>query len=54
VKILEEKLTAEGPETFGAKIEFELIDAGDGFDAPDLPPKIKATLEKSTKLMFGE
>lgn len=52
-KILEEKLTAPGPETFGAKIEFELVDAGDGFDAPDLPEKFKKALEDSTKLIFN-
>ena len=41
VDTLREKLTAEGPETFGAKIEFTCDDAGDGFDAPDLPEALK-------------
>lgn len=54
VNILKEKLTAPGPETFGAKIEFELQDAGDGFDAPDLPPKIRGSLDKCTELMFNK
>ena len=42
VEDLKKKLTKPGPETFGAKLEFECLDLGDGFDAPDLPAKLKA------------
>ena len=42
VSILKEKLTAPGPETFGALLEFECLDSGDGFDAPDLPKDLKS------------
>ena len=44
VKILREKLTADGPETFGADIQFDLADASNGFDAPDLKPAFKSAL----------
>jgi len=53
VEVLKEKLTAPGEETFGAKIDFEVLDAGDGFDAPDLPEKIKNGLNKATEQVFG-
>jgi len=46
-------LTAEGPETFGAKIEFSCDDFGDGFDAPDLPEHIKTPLNEATAEIFG-
>lgn len=48
VETLGEKLTADGPDSFGAKIEFEVLDAGDGFDAPDLPEPLKACLNSAT------
>ena len=53
VDTLREKLTAEGPDTFGAKIEFTCVDAGDGFDAPDLPPALKAQLNEATAEVFN-
>jgi hypothetical protein len=31
-------------ETFGAKIEFEIVDAGNGFCAPDLPEDVKSVV----------
>lgn len=45
-------LTAEGPETFGAKIDFEMVDNADGFDAPDLPKNIAQTLDEATAEIF--
>ena len=53
VETLREKLTASGDDTFGAKIEFEVLDAGDGFDAPDLPENLKTCLNSATKEVFG-
>lgn len=53
-KILENKLTAPGPETFGADIKFELADASNGFDAPDLKPTFKDALEDAIEAVFGE
>ena len=53
VEILEEKLTAQGDDTFGARIEFECLDAGDGFDAPDLPAKLKQCLNEATAEIFA-
>ena len=53
VEILKEKLTAAGPETFGAKLEFECLDAANGFDAPDLPEKLKLNLNAATCEVFG-
>ena len=53
VDTLKEKLTAEGEDTFGAKIEFTVLDAGDGFDAPDLPEKLKTCLNSATEEVFG-
>lgn len=52
VDTLREKLTAAGPETFGAKIEFDLLDSGDGFDAPDLPATLKNQLNEATAEVF--
>lgn len=52
VDTLREKLTAPGPETFGAKIEFECLDSGDGFDAPDLPAELKSQLNEATAEVF--
>ena len=54
VEILKEKLTAEGEDTFGAKIELEVLDAGDGFDAPDLPEPLKGFLNQATQEVFGQ
>jgi len=31
-----------------------VIDGNDGFDAPDLPPNIKAGLQKAINEVFGE
>ena len=53
VKILREKLTADGPETFGADIKFELADASNGFDAPDLKPAFKSALGLAIETVFG-
>lgn len=52
--ILKEKITAPGDDTFGANIEFNVIDGNDGFDAPDLPPNIKTSLQKGIDAVFGE
>ena len=48
VDTLKTKLEAPGDETFGAVIEFTLIDGNDGFDAPDLPPFLKTCLRDVT------
>lgn len=53
VEILEEKLTAQGDDTFGAQIQFECLDAGDGFDAPDLPAELKRCLNEATAEIFA-
>lgn len=39
-KIVREKLTLEGPDTFGAKVELTIDEGGNGFDAPKLPESI--------------
>ena len=31
-------------ETFGAKVEFEIVDAGNGFCAPELPEDVKSVV----------
>jgi len=48
IDVLKEKLLADGPDTFGAKLTFDCLDGGDGFDAPDLPEKMKACLNSAT------
>ena len=50
---MEEKLTAASEDTFGAKLEYTLIDGGDGFKAPDLPYKVKQSLDAATVEIFG-
>ena len=40
-------------ETFGAKIEFNVVDIGDGFSAPDLPADLKTKLFDSCKNVFN-
>lgn len=44
----------EAPEevTYGAKVEFEVGDIGNGFCAPDLPADIKSVVFQSTKEVF--
>ena len=53
VQTLREKLTAAGPETFGAILEFDCLDSGDGFDAPDLPAELKTPLNDASNEVFG-
>ena len=53
IETLRQKLTAPGPETFGAEINFECSDFGDGFDAPDLPEGIKGALNTATAEVFS-
>ena len=53
VQTLKEKLTESGPETFGALLEFECLDSGDGFDAPDLPAELKTPLNDASDEVFG-
>jgi acetylornithine deacetylase/succinyl-diaminopimelate desuccinylase-like protein len=50
---LEEKFTQPGDDTFGAKVEFTVVDLGDGFDAPDLPDNLKSCLNAATEEVFG-
>jgi len=51
--LLEAKLTEASASTFGAKLEYTLIDGGDGFKAPDLPYPIKKQLDAATVEIFG-
>lgn len=45
VKLLQKHfLETEQDDTFGAKIEFDVVDVGDGFSAPDLPTDLKSKL----------
>ena len=44
-KVIREKLTQEGPETFGAKVELTIDEGGNGFDAPKLPESIHKVFE---------
>lgn len=53
IETLRQKLTAPGPETFDAEIQFECTDFGDGFDSPDLPANIKAALNDATAEVFS-
>ena len=48
------KAFTEAPveETFGAKVEFEIVDKGNGFCAPDLPEDIKSVVYQSSKDVF--
>ena len=41
-------------DTFGAKIEFEVVDVAEGFAAPDLPLNIKEIINSSTTEVFGK
>jgi acetylornithine deacetylase/succinyl-diaminopimelate desuccinylase-like protein len=34
-------------DTFGAQVDFEVVDAGEGFCAPDLPPRVKEIVNGS-------
>ena len=44
----------EAPEevTFGAKVEFSVVDKANGFAAPDLPAEIKSVVHQSCKEVF--
>ena len=48
------KAFIEAPEavTFGAKVDFTVVDAGNGFCAPDLPTQVEQALLNSTKEVF--
>ena len=50
-KVLLDKKKNES--TFNAKIDFELVDVGNGFAAPDLPPKLKAIVRNSSKEVYN-
>ncbi len=52
IEVLKDTLEKPGDETFGAKISFELLDGGDGFDAPDLPENLKRCLNEATDEIF--
>jgi hypothetical protein len=52
IESLKETLENPGDETFGAKIKFELVDGGDGFDAPDLSENLKRCLNEATYEVF--
>ena len=39
-------------DSFGAKVEFQIIDQGNGFCAPDLPEDIKSVVYQSSKDVF--
>ena len=53
VETLQQRLTEQDKDTFGAIIEFECIDSGDGFDAPDLPSAMKESLNQANQSVFG-
>ena len=53
-KLLEEELTKETNDCFQAKLEYTLLDVGDGFSAPDLPADVKTKLNTATAQVFGE
>lgn len=43
-----------GEETFGAKIDFDVVDIGDGFCAPELKDDLKEAVFKSTQEVFSQ
>ena len=40
-------------DSFNAKVDFSVVDIGNGFSAPDLPPKLKRIILTSTKEAYG-
>lgn len=52
VPMLEKILTEQSDDTFGAEIKFSLVDAGDGFCAPEFTPELKEIVYSSSKQVF--
>mmetsp|Transcript_3073 Transcript_3073/g.2050 ORF Transcript_3073/g.2050 Transcript_3073/m.2050 type:complete len:108 (-) Transcript_3073:176-499(-) len=52
VELLKSKFTEKKDDTFGAVVEFSVVDAGDGFSAPDLPKDVKDKFYQSTREVF--
>lgn len=53
VELLREHFLREGDDTYGAKVEFEVVDAAEGFCAPDLPPTVKEIVNSSVARVHG-
>ena len=50
---LKKALLAKGPDTWNAKIDYEIVDTGNGFVPPDLPPKINEIVADATRENFN-
>lgn len=53
VEMLREHFMRPGDDTFGALVEFEVVDAAEGFCAPDLPPHVKEIVNSSVARVHG-
>lgn len=51
--MLEERLTLQDESTFGANLEFKVVDGGDGFYAPELPKDVKQKVYSACQEIFG-
>ena len=47
-------MTEPSADTFGAKLEYTLLDGADGFSAPTLPVNVQKALKSATQEVFGE
>ena len=49
---LQKALLAKGNDTWDAKVDFEIVDVGNGFVPPDLPPTIKENVRSASNECF--
>ncbi|CDW75791.1 peptidase m20 [Stylonychia lemnae] len=52
-KVVSAKILEERPETFGAKIDFQITSTGNGLDAPKLPDDIHKKFLEAHTVVFG-
>jgi len=52
-ELLKKTLTEPSADTFGAILEYTLVDAGQGMAFPDLPVPLLLNLKAATKEVFG-
>ena len=50
---LKKVLLAKGKDTWNAEVNFDIVDTGNGFVPPDLPPKINVIVTDATKENFN-
>ena len=53
-EVIKSKLEADGPETFGAKVEVTIDEGGNGFDAPKLPAELEEKFFKAHAEVFSQ